>query len=183
MSSINRAVSFGHLRERGLKLRDRVAPSSHRAWVQDLLGLHARYGAQYDHIHLGASWMAVSRLSRGRRMSQALLQDLEPLQSRTIDTTGAGGMDSQGLANVAYAVARAGMRGPAAAVSQLVRRGSLQSPLLKVPWTALALAARGHMHTHHFTYNRQQLLQRLSGEFTVLVYTADARLLLATKSG
>ena len=91
--------------------------------VREIIELHAAHGASFNSIHLSASWMAVSRLSRQRargsesrggytryRVMPARLQnELKPLLGRTTRNALSGQLGGRELANVLYAVARSRM--------------------------------------------------------------------------
>ena len=89
--------------------------------VPDLLVLHEKYSAGFNHIHLSASWIALSRHSRARSkasqsakhgytryraMPERLHQALMPLMRQSAEMALAGDLAGRELANVMYGIAR-----------------------------------------------------------------------------
>ena len=89
--------------------------------VRDLLALHAEHKESFNHIHLSAAWIALSRHSaarsrasssksgyvRFRPMPKQLHQELMPLMRQSASMALAGELAGRELANVMYGVARA----------------------------------------------------------------------------
>lgn len=88
--------------------------------MKELVQLLDTYGASFNHIHLSASWMAVSRLlnarsrasaskkgyTRFRAMSPSLYESLLPFMRRSAQMALAGDLTGRELANVVYGVSR-----------------------------------------------------------------------------
>jgi hypothetical protein len=133
--------------------------------IDELMSVHQEHGRHFNHIHLSAAWMAVSRLTssrvsasasrsgytRYRSMSPRVQEQLKPLMGRSARLALAGGLRGRELANVIYGVARSrfpdsptrsGLLEALAAVAASTRLASMNSQELSN--TAWAFATAGH---------------------------------------
>ena len=137
--------------------------------VPSLLRLYDLHGAEFNEIHLATTWMALSRLRRGKPMTHNLAEGLEPLVAQSVKMASSGRLQARPVANIAYGAARSGLRSPqgaaplyAAVASAAMRQLRDMSPqaLANLAW---AYATAGHPAPELFDALAQVAPRKLRG--------------------